>query len=87
MQWYDPNNVTSDNFNETMFGYVNYAIKAVEKVLQDDEYSKQQIDDIKSIIKSCMNFAVDMMTMEEARKYLNRRLWDEKTTRPDNNYK
>ena len=56
----------------TMYGYMNYALKEAEQDLWDNDFDEKQIENIKSIIKGCMNYAVDIMTMEEARKYYNK---------------
>jgi len=67
--WYDPNNVNSDNFNETMYGYTKRALKDMEEALKNNGFDDEQIQDVKRCFKSSLNWSVDMMTMEEARKY------------------
>lgn len=71
-QWYDPNNVTADNFNETMYGYTKRMLKEAESDLKNNDFDEKQIQAIKTIMKTCLNYSVDMMTMEDARKYYNK---------------
>jgi len=71
-EWYNPNNVTADNFNETMRGYVKYALRDVEATLKNKGFSNEQIEDFKTSFRGSLNWSIDMMTMEEARKYYNK---------------
>lgn len=71
-QWYNPNNVDTDNFNETMRGYVNYALRDVQESLKNKGFSNEQIEDFKISFRGSLNWAIDMMTMEQARKYYNK---------------
>lgn len=63
-EWYDPNNVNADNFNETMDGYMEYAINYC---LTDNnpEFTKEHIN----TIRAGFYYAKDFLTMEQARKY------------------
>lgn len=71
-QWYDPNNVDADSFNETMRGYVKYALRDVEESLKNKGFNNEQIEDFKVSFRGSLNWAIDMMTMEQARKYYNK---------------
>lgn len=71
-QWYDPNNVNADNFNETMYGYFKKTLNNTEEELILDGFDSEQIQNIKRLFKISLNNAIDMMTMEEARKYYNK---------------
>lgn len=71
-QWYDPNNVNADNFNVTMKGYIKKAIKEMEISLKGKNYTHKQIEEIKKYFNWGIEWAVDIMTMEEARKYYNK---------------
>lgn len=71
-QWYDPNNVNADNFNETMYGYTKRMLTDAEQDLKNHGFDEREIQAIKTIMKTCLNYSVDMMTMEEARKYFNK---------------
>lgn len=55
------NTVNPDNFNETMQGYFEYAIKFAKERGLDEE--------IERILRNGLNWAKDEMTMEDARKY------------------
>ena len=70
-EWYDPNNVNANNFNTTMYGYTNKALKDMEEGLKDNGFDYEQIQDVKRCFKGSLSWAVDMLTMEEARKYYN----------------
>lgn len=63
-EYYNPNNVNADNFNETMQGYLEYAINFCESN-KDTEFTDEHI----STIRSGFNWAKDEMTMQDARKY------------------
>lgn len=71
-QWYDPNNVNVDNFNVTMKGYIKRTLKDAEDGLKDNGFDDEQIQDIKRCINASLEWSIDMMTMEEARKYYNK---------------
>lgn len=71
-EWYDPNNVNEDNFNVTMNGYIKKAIKEMEIGLKGKNYTQKQIEEIKKYFNWGIEWAVDIMTMEEARKYYNK---------------
>lgn len=55
------NNVNADNFNETMQGYFNYAIKFAKERGLDEEQEKT--------LRNGLGWAKSDMTMEDARKY------------------
>lgn len=71
-EWYDPNNVTVDNFNDTMRGYVKYATKDINEGLKDEGFTDEQIKIINKHLNWGLEWAIDMMTMEEAREYYNK---------------
>lgn len=71
-QEYNPNNVTADNFNETMRGYVKYALRDVTESLKNKGFNDEQIEDFEQSFRGSLNWAIDMMTMEQARKYYNK---------------
>ena len=71
-EWYDPNNVTVDNFNDTMRGYVKYATKDINEGLKDEGFTDEQIKIINKYLNWGLEWAIDMMTMEEAREYYNK---------------
>jgi len=63
------NTVNAENFNETMKGYTAYAIKDAKENLKEKGYSEEQINEITQSFRRSVNWGIDMMTMEEARKY------------------
>ena len=67
--YYNPNNVTVDNFNETMRGYVEYTLRDVEESLKNKGFNNEQIEDFKISFRGSLNWSIDIMTMEEARNY------------------
>ena len=71
-EWYDPNNVTADNFNETMNGYFKRAIKEMKEGLIEKGYTQEQLEEIKKYLNWGIEGAIDMMTMENAREYNNK---------------
>lgn len=77
-KYYDPNNVNADNFNETMDGYVKYALESMSKALKENEnFTDKQIDTVTDCFKSGLRWAKDDLTMENARNYKNRRKQNE----------
>lgn len=77
-KYYDPNNVNADNFNETMDGYVKYALDSMSKALIENEnFTDEQIDTVTDCLKSGFRWAKDDLTMENARNYKNRRKQNE----------
>jgi|GEM_PF-2532715 len=72
-KYYNPNNVNADNFNETMEGYVKYALKLMSKTLKENEsFTDKQIDIVTDCFKSGLRWAKDDLTMENARNYINK---------------
>ena len=75
----NPNNVNAENFNETMIGYVDYALDFFRKVLTDDEeseygkYTEEQISQLEQIFFNGISWAKNDMTMENARTYKRKR--------------
>ena len=63
------NTVDCMNFNETMKGYHAYALNDANDILLEKGFTKEQIKEIKNTMRGSMNWAIDMMTMSEARKY------------------
>lgn len=63
------NTVDCMNFNETMKGYHVYALNDANDILLEKGFTKEQIKEIKNTMRGSMNWAIDMMTMSEARKY------------------
>lgn len=64
------NTVNSKNFNQTMGGYVDYALDFANKVLQRDYgYRQEQIEEIEKVIRQGLNWAKNDMTMADARVY------------------
>lgn len=64
------NTVNPDNFNQTMGGYVDYALDFATKALQRDYgYRKEQIEEIEKVIRQGLNWAKNDMTMADARVY------------------
>ncbi len=73
-KYYDPNNVNADNFNETMDGYVKYALESMSKSLKENEnFTDEQINTVTDCFKGGLRWAEDDLTMENARNYKNRR--------------
>lgn len=67
------NTVDCMNFNETMKGYVKYAIKDMkENLMENEDYTLDQVNQIASSLYGGLNWAIDCMTMEEARQYNNK---------------
>ncbi|BAO05009.1 G7QAJ4_9DELT Transcriptional regulator, MucR family [Clostridium botulinum B str. Osaka05] len=66
------NTVNSDNFNETMEGYLNYALDFVKSELKDKNFTEEQIGEIISLFNCGINWATSGMTMEDARRYKRR---------------
>ena len=71
-QWYNPNNVNEYNFNLTMLGYVKKALEDTEDNLKEYHFSNEQIQDVKRCMTANLEWSIDMMTMEEARRYFNK---------------
>lgn len=71
-EWYDPNNVNANNFNETMYGYFNRVLDEAEIDLNDVGYNEDDIHNFKVTFRRSLNYAIDMMTMQDARKYYNK---------------
>lgn len=63
------NTVNPDNFNQTMQGYVGYAINFMAQSLKDRGYKDNQIEDVKEYLSWGLSWAKDEMTMENARNY------------------
>lgn len=61
--YYDPNNVNADNFNETMQGYINYALDFAKE--SDTNFTDEQID----TIKNGFRWGKSEMTLADAKKY------------------
>jgi len=61
--YYNPNTVNSDNFNETMQGYLNYALDFAKE--SDVEFTDEQIN----VIKNGFNWGKSDMTLQDARIY------------------
>lgn len=62
-EYYNPNTVNPDNFNQTLAGYMDYALDFAKE--SDVEFTDEQIN----VIKSGFNWAKDEMTMQDARVY------------------
>lgn len=74
------NTVNSSNFNDTMRGYVDYALDHFKEVLTDkeyeDEYGKytgEQINQLQRLLKYGIEWGKNDMTMDDARHYRRRR--------------
>jgi hypothetical protein len=77
-KYYDPNNVNADNFNETMDGYVKYALESMSKALKENEnFTDEQINTVTDCFKTGLRWSKDDLTMENARNYKNRRKQNE----------
>jgi hypothetical protein len=63
------NTVNSNNFNETLDGYVKYAIDFTEKGLKEIGYSKEQIEQISEYFEEGIRWGKSEMTLENARNY------------------
>lgn len=67
------NTVNQDNFNQTMDGYVEYALDFIKNVLLEKELvDEDTIYDIRTTFIQGLRWAKDEMTMEDARNYSKR---------------
>lgn len=76
MNYSNGNTVNEDNFNDTLRGYVDYALDLFKKVLTDKEfeneygkYTDQQIHQLQRLFQYGINWGKSDMTMDDARHY------------------
>ena len=63
------NTVDPDNFNETLDGYVEYALNFTVQKLKEKDYTSEQIAEIVRLFNNGIRWGKDGLTMQCARNY------------------